>query len=242
MMAGYGRSPRSPAGSRSVRCPGRGDRGTGPRAGGAVRGAAIGKLESTWWRSRRRSGKLRRLLGRNSGNSRCRRRPMTCRAASRRRGSRRGGGKRKPGKQPGSPGSHLAWRGTRTRGAAFPGRGVRVRRGPGLRGGPGRGRLATSRSRSRWRRAGDPARPARGGLRLRAGAPGGPPPGSGAAGHGHLRPAAAGLVRVPDRGARGPGAPLRGADRGADRRESRRRGSCTGCSAGPPPRSPRRTG
>ena len=55
--------------------------------------------------------RLERLVSRNSGNSSF---PpsmddMPGRAAPRGK-PRRGGGKRKPGKQPGSPGSHLAWR------------------------------------------------------------------------------------------------------------------------------------
>ena len=74
--------------------------------------------------------RLERLVSRNSGNSSF---PpsmddMPGRAAPRGK-PRRGGGKRKPGKQPGSPGSHLAWRADPDQvDPALPGRGVRVRR------------------------------------------------------------------------------------------------------------------
>jgi hypothetical protein len=50
---------------------------------------------------------------------------------------------RNPGKQPGAPGSYLAWSQDPDRAVPhFPQGGVHVRRGPGRRGGPGDGCLA----------------------------------------------------------------------------------------------------
>jgi len=127
MMAGYGRSAASCAGLRVMR---RRD------AVIAEQAAAIDELRADVVALAAEVRDLRRRLGRNSGNSSMApsaddlpgRTPPPPRP-------KRGKGGRRPGKQPGAPGSHLAW--STSPGdtiPSLPGRVLRVRRGSGRRG------------------------------------------------------------------------------------------------------------
>jgi hypothetical protein len=95
--------------------------------------AAIGELRVGVVALAAEARELRRWLGRNSGNSSMApspddppgRRPPAPKL-------KRDQGRRKPSKQPGAPGSHLAWSASPDeRGAVLPGGRLRVGRGPG---------------------------------------------------------------------------------------------------------------
>jgi len=76
----------------------------------AERDARIAQLEAENAELERRVARLERLISRNSGNSSMPPSGDDLPGRTPPRGKpRRGGGKRKPGKQPGTPGSHLAW-------------------------------------------------------------------------------------------------------------------------------------
>ena len=91
-------------------------------------------------------------------------------AARRRRSKRgRGGPKRTRGKQPGAPGSHLAWTDDPDeRRDRFPQGRCELRRGPGRRPGSGSGRPLPAARDPAGGGADHPVRPAPGGVRLRA--------------------------------------------------------------------------
>ncbi|MGO9079989.1 MAG: DUF6444 domain-containing protein [Streptosporangiaceae bacterium] len=101
----------------------------------AEQAEAIGELRSDVAALAAQVAELRRRLGRNSGNSSMA--PSADDLPGRTPPEpkpKRGKGGRRPGGQPGSPGSHLAWSDqARRHRAALPGGAVRVRRGPGRR-------------------------------------------------------------------------------------------------------------
>ena len=76
----------------------------------AERDGRIAQLEAENADLARRVARLERLISRNSGNSSFPPSADDLPGRTPPRGKRPRGGKRKPGGQPGSPGSHLAWR------------------------------------------------------------------------------------------------------------------------------------
>jgi len=185
----------------------------------AALAARAGELEAANAELAARVDRLERAASRNSGNSSL---PPSLDDQPGRtppaRGKQGKGKGRHPGKQPGAPGSHLAWSQSPDRTVPHFPRGA-CACGADLAGAADLGVAASHQQIEipemtatvvqhdlhevacgcgRVHRAASPAgrRPAR---------------------HRHLRDRRAGLVRVPDGRARHPGAPVRGADRGADR-------------------------
>ena len=111
---------------------------------------------------------------------RCPQAAMTCRAVRRRRGQHRRAAQRaarKRGRQPGAPGSAMSWAGPDEVMGHHPGRGMRVRQGPGRCARPWRGPVVPLAGDPADDRPARPARPARGTVRMRPRACGAPPAG-----------------------------------------------------------------